>query len=293
MPGMRGAPGSGDRRRVADPTSIHPPPRRCGTRAGEHCWGCSSPPPARRVPPGSPWLCTSPSVPQPHRRQQGGVISPLPGHRTRNRAPVTLRGAQPAPRQSPSAFLQQPGGGGDWHHLPTKFHSGLKHSNKQLVVGLGHHGGLSEHHPPASGPPPTGRMCIHRGTPLEKRQIYLLAPVSLLCLRAALLPQHTPEDTGGQRHPAFKHPTRKAAPEPLQPREEQFWGAGGCRGRVPAPTEPPPSLHRSWPLISQGCPEIRWEVSVNQLQTIKSLAKPLSCYFCEELGLYKIKQHES
>lgn len=160
-------------------------------------------------------------------------------------------------------------------------------------MGLGRRGGLSEHHPPARGPPPTGTMRIHRGTPLEKRPTYLLAPVSLLRLRAALLPQHTPEDIGGQRHPTFEHPTCKAAPEPLQPREEQFWGAGGCRGRVPAPTEPPPSLHRSWPLVSQGCPEIRWEVSVNQLQTIKSLAKLLSCYFCEELGLYKIKQHES
>lgn len=57
------------------------------------------------------------------------------------------------------------------------------------------------------------------------------------------------------------------------------------RGTTPVPVAVPP--------IAQHPPEAGWEVSVNQLPTIKLLAKALSCSFSKELGLYKIKQHES
>jgi len=109
---------------------------------------------------------------------------------------------------------------------------------------------------------------------------------------AGLHPQHTTEGSRGRRHPFSQHPTCRA-PEPLQPCEERLQGAVGCRGRVPAPAEPPPSLPCPWPLVNRHCPEIGWEVSVNQRRSPKPSAKRLCRSFREELALYKIKQHES
>lgn len=76
------------------------------------------------------------------------------------------------------------------------------------------------------------------------------------------------------------------------PRAQHQWGLGRRMPTVSPPIRATP-VPTAVPPIAQHSPEAGWEVSVNQLQTIKPLAKVLSCSFSKELGLYKIKQHES
>lgn len=178
------------------------------------------------------------------------------------------------------------------NNLSAKFHPRLKHSKNDLLGGRDvMTWSLTITHRPEDLVS-LGEPASEEGPPWKRDGLACRRCCSSSGFRLVSFPS-TPENTRGQRHPSFKQPTCTAAAEPLHPCKEQLQDAVGCRGQVPAPAEPPPSLHCIWPLINQHLPEIRWEVSVNQLQTIKSLAKLLSCYFCKELGLYKIKQHES
>lgn len=115
--------------------------------------------------------------------------------------------------------------------------------------------------------------------PLEKSRAHLSPLVPVLHRTLGSFPSTPLKAPGARDTPGFNIPLVKLHLSHCTHARSRFgvqWGVGAGTSSHRIPSTP----HSIRPLINQPLAEIRWEVSVNQLQTIKSLAKLLSCYSC-------------